>query len=163
MQHSNVAPLYIRHAHTETQAERQAHSHLYLYPQPPLIGSLSRVVLPPSRSIALVEFVSSSHATKAFKALAYTKFKHVPLYLGMLRLSDIHLFICILLIHPLLHLLTCSFPSHSRVGSRGNLCSSKWHQGRHVGRVWLFPIRETYIYTYIKPLLSAGSPRVKRM
>jgi len=44
-------------------------------------GSLGRVVLPPTKTIALVEFVHVNEAKSAFKALAYKKFKHVPLYL----------------------------------------------------------------------------------
>jgi len=45
------------------------------------LGSLGRIVLPPSRTMALVEFIESSVAQRAFKSLAYKKFKHVPLYL----------------------------------------------------------------------------------
>ena len=44
-------------------------------------GSLHRVILPPSGISALVEFLESSHAKSAFKRLAYSKFKHLPLYL----------------------------------------------------------------------------------
>ncbi|KAL6058709.1 Multiple RNA-binding domain-containing protein 1 [Balamuthia mandrillaris] len=44
-------------------------------------GTLARIVLPPSKAIAVVEFLESSEARKAFKSLAYTKFHHVPLYL----------------------------------------------------------------------------------
>lgn len=44
-------------------------------------GILGRVVMPPSGVTALVEFVEPSEARKAFKKLAYTKFKYVPLYL----------------------------------------------------------------------------------
>jgi multiple RNA-binding domain-containing protein 1 len=44
-------------------------------------GILGRVLLPPSGVTALVEFMAPSEARKAFKKLAYTKFKHVPLYL----------------------------------------------------------------------------------
>lgn len=44
-------------------------------------GVLGRVLLPPSGVTALVEFTAPSEARKAFKRLAYTKFKHVPLYL----------------------------------------------------------------------------------
>lgn len=39
------------------------------------------MVLPPSHTIALIEFLEPSEARKAFKALAYTKFKMEPLYL----------------------------------------------------------------------------------
>lgn len=44
-------------------------------------GSLDRVILPPSGVSSLVEFLEPSHAKSAFKKLAYTKFKHLPLYL----------------------------------------------------------------------------------
>eukprot|EP01134_Creolimax_fragrantissima_P000915 CFRG0915T1 len=44
-------------------------------------GTLGRIVLPPTRTIALVEFMESSEAREAFRRLAYTKFKSVPLYL----------------------------------------------------------------------------------
>ena len=44
-------------------------------------GSLHKVILPPSGVSALVEFLEPSHAKSAFKKLAYSKFKHLPLYL----------------------------------------------------------------------------------
>lgn len=44
-------------------------------------GSLHRVILPPSGISSLVEFLEPSHAKSAFKKLAYSKFKHLPLYL----------------------------------------------------------------------------------
>ncbi|KAL6761447.1 hypothetical protein V8C86DRAFT_3131565 [Haematococcus lacustris] len=44
-------------------------------------GPLSRVVLPPSHTLALVEFCEPQDARAAFKALAYKKLHHVPLYL----------------------------------------------------------------------------------
>ncbi|RZC31811.1 RNA-binding protein 19 [Asbolus verrucosus] len=44
-------------------------------------GLIGRIILPPSGITALVEFVEPSEARKAFTSLAYTKFKHVPLYL----------------------------------------------------------------------------------
>ena len=44
-------------------------------------GTLRQVVLPPSGISALVEFTDPSHARMAFKKLAYTNFKHLPLYL----------------------------------------------------------------------------------
>ncbi|CAN7985348.1 unnamed protein product, partial [Ixodes hexagonus] len=44
-------------------------------------GTLSRVVLPPWGICALVEFQEPSEARTAFRRLAYSKFKHVPLYL----------------------------------------------------------------------------------
>lgn len=44
-------------------------------------GSLDRIILPPSGVSALVEFLEPSHAKSAFKRLAYSRFKHLPLYL----------------------------------------------------------------------------------
>ncbi|KAJ3022223.1 hypothetical protein HKX48_006745 [Thoreauomyces humboldtii] len=44
-------------------------------------GTLGRLVLPPARTIALVEFQQLNEAKSAFQRLAYTKFKHLPLYL----------------------------------------------------------------------------------
>eukprot|EP00833_Pecoramyces_ruminatium_P000003 jgi/Orpsp1_1/1174035/evm.model.c7180000048652.2 len=44
-------------------------------------GSLGRVVLPPAKTIALVEFLEPNEAKNAFRNLAFTKFKHLPLYL----------------------------------------------------------------------------------
>ncbi|KAI8921384.1 hypothetical protein DFJ77DRAFT_161675 [Powellomyces hirtus] len=44
-------------------------------------GPLGRLVLPPARTIALVEFQHLNEAKSAFSRLAYTKFKHLPLYL----------------------------------------------------------------------------------
>jgi multiple RNA-binding domain-containing protein 1 len=40
-----------------------------------------RILLPPSRTIAMVEYSHSTDAKRAFKKLAYKRFKHVPLYL----------------------------------------------------------------------------------
>jgi multiple RNA-binding domain-containing protein 1 len=39
------------------------------------------VLLPPSRSIALVKYGHSADAKRAFRRLAYRRFKHVPIYL----------------------------------------------------------------------------------
>ncbi|XP_037514076.1 LOW QUALITY PROTEIN: probable RNA-binding protein 19 [Rhipicephalus sanguineus] len=44
-------------------------------------GILSRVVLPPWGVTALIEFQDPTEARAAFRRLAYSKFKHVPLYL----------------------------------------------------------------------------------
>jgi len=41
----------------------------------------NRILLPPSRTIAMVEYNHASDAKRAFKKLAYKRFKHVPLYL----------------------------------------------------------------------------------
>jgi multiple RNA-binding domain-containing protein 1 len=40
-----------------------------------------RILLPPSRTIAMAEYGHSSDARRAFRKLAYRRFKHVPLYL----------------------------------------------------------------------------------
>lgn len=44
-------------------------------------GNVSQVILPPSGVSALVEFTEAIHARAAFTRLAYTSFKHQPLYL----------------------------------------------------------------------------------
>lgn len=41
----------------------------------------ARILLPPSRTIALVKYAHAVDARKAFRKLAYKRFKHVPLYL----------------------------------------------------------------------------------
>ncbi|KAL7485049.1 hypothetical protein ACHAW6_010646 [Cyclotella cf. meneghiniana] len=40
-----------------------------------------RILLPPSKTAALVEYSHATDARRAFRRLAYTKFKHIPLYL----------------------------------------------------------------------------------
>ena len=44
-------------------------------------GTLVRVVLPPSKTLALVEYEQPGQAKAGYAALAYTKYHHVPLYL----------------------------------------------------------------------------------
>ncbi|XP_011866993.1 PREDICTED: probable RNA-binding protein 19 [Vollenhovia emeryi] len=44
-------------------------------------GELARIVMPPAGITALIEFLEPSEARKAFRALAYTKYKYLPLYL----------------------------------------------------------------------------------
>ncbi|KAM7347621.1 putative RNA-binding protein 19 [Cochliomyia hominivorax] len=44
-------------------------------------GPIGRIVLPPSGVTAIIEFCDPSEARHAFKKLAYSKFKNVPLYL----------------------------------------------------------------------------------
>ena len=39
------------------------------------------ILLPPSRTIAMIEFGHSTDAKRAFRKLAYRRFKHVPIYL----------------------------------------------------------------------------------
>ncbi|CAN6448796.1 unnamed protein product [Victoria cruziana] len=44
-------------------------------------GSLDKVILPPTKTLALVIFLESTEARAAFKGLAYRRYKHAPLYL----------------------------------------------------------------------------------
>ncbi|KAH8396219.1 hypothetical protein KR222_005541, partial [Zaprionus bogoriensis] len=44
-------------------------------------GPIARIVLPPSGVTALIEYCEPSEARQAFRKLAYSKFKTVPLYL----------------------------------------------------------------------------------
>ncbi|XP_036318086.1 probable RNA-binding protein 19 [Rhagoletis pomonella] len=44
-------------------------------------GPIGRLILPPSGVTALIEYCDPSEAKQAFKKLAYSKFKNVPLYL----------------------------------------------------------------------------------
>lgn len=44
-------------------------------------GGLERVILPPTKTMALVVFLEAAEARVAFKGLAYKRYKHVPLYL----------------------------------------------------------------------------------
>ena len=53
-------------------------------------GVLGRVVLPPSRAVALVEYIRPVDARRAFKALAYRRLKRVPLYLEWAPMGTFH-------------------------------------------------------------------------
>jgi multiple RNA-binding domain-containing protein 1 len=44
-------------------------------------GQVARMVLPPTKTLALVEFVEPQDARAAFKGLAYKRYQSVPLYL----------------------------------------------------------------------------------
>ncbi|BBN20258.1 multiple RNA-binding domain-containing protein 1 [Marchantia polymorpha subsp. ruderalis] len=44
-------------------------------------GSIGRVILPPTKTLAVVEYLEAAEASRAFKSLAYKRFQHVPLYL----------------------------------------------------------------------------------
>ena len=44
-------------------------------------GDLNRLILTPNKSMGLIDFVDPAQARLAFKNIAYTKFKDVPLYL----------------------------------------------------------------------------------
>lgn len=45
------------------------------------VGGLARLVLPPTRTLALIEYLEPQDARAAFRSLAYKKFNYVPLYL----------------------------------------------------------------------------------
>ncbi len=47
-------------------------------------GVLTSFLLPDSKTVAVVQFSESSEARSAFRALAYRRYKHVPLYLEWL-------------------------------------------------------------------------------
>ncbi|KAG2501693.1 hypothetical protein HYH03_000195 [Edaphochlamys debaryana] len=44
-------------------------------------GPVARLVLPPAKAMAVVEFTEPQDARSAFRSLAYKKYHHVPLYL----------------------------------------------------------------------------------
>ncbi|XP_031284877.1 multiple RNA-binding domain-containing protein 1 isoform X2 [Pistacia vera] len=44
-------------------------------------GSLDKIIIPPTKTLALVVFLEPAEATAAFKGLAYKRYKGVPLYL----------------------------------------------------------------------------------
>lgn len=44
-------------------------------------GPIGNFIIPPSKTVALVEYVEPVEARNAFKSLAYKKFMHLPLYL----------------------------------------------------------------------------------
>ncbi|KAL5978751.1 hypothetical protein ACLOJK_029868 [Asimina triloba] len=44
-------------------------------------GSLDKIILPPTKTLALVIFLEASEARAAFKGLAYKRYKDAPLYL----------------------------------------------------------------------------------
>ncbi|UPR01955.1 multiple RNA-binding domain-containing protein [Chloropicon primus] len=44
-------------------------------------GSLGRIVLPPTKTLALIEYIVAADAKHAFKSLAFKRFHHVPLYI----------------------------------------------------------------------------------
>jgi multiple RNA-binding domain-containing protein 1 len=50
-------------------------------------GGDANILLPPSRTIALIDFKTTNSAKKVFRKLAYKRFKHVPLYLEWAPLS----------------------------------------------------------------------------
>ena len=52
-------------------------------------GSIDRFLIPPSKALALVDFVEPSEARQAFSGLAYRKYKHVPLYVEWAPLDTI--------------------------------------------------------------------------
>ena len=44
-------------------------------------GKVNRCVMPPSKTIGIVEYQDSAHAHNAFEKLAYTEYRSLPLYL----------------------------------------------------------------------------------
>lgn len=44
-------------------------------------GEIARVLLPPRGVTAIIEFLEPTEAKAAFRKLAYSKFRHMPLYL----------------------------------------------------------------------------------
>eukprot|EP00252_Welwitschia_mirabilis_P000424 TRINITY_DN10427_c0_g1_i2.p1 TRINITY_DN10427_c0_g1~~TRINITY_DN10427_c0_g1_i2.p1 ORF type:complete len:872 (+),score=224.55 TRINITY_DN10427_c0_g1_i2:175-2790(+) len=44
-------------------------------------GSLERIIVPPTKTMALALYLEAAEARAAFKGLAYKRYKHVPLYL----------------------------------------------------------------------------------
>ncbi|RIA86197.1 hypothetical protein C1645_344933 [Glomus cerebriforme] len=44
-------------------------------------GDIGRIIIPPARTLAVIEFIHPTEAKNAFTNLAYKKFKGVPLYL----------------------------------------------------------------------------------
>ncbi len=52
-------------------------------------GAVASLLVPKSKSVALVDFVEPSEARAAFKGLAYRKYHHVPLYLEWAPLGTI--------------------------------------------------------------------------
>lgn len=46
-----------------------------------VFGELGRVILAPSKSIAIIEFLHANEAKVAFRKLAYSKFQNVPIFL----------------------------------------------------------------------------------
>eukprot|EP01125_Pyxidicula_operculata_P018401 TRINITY_DN6534_c0_g5_i1.p1 TRINITY_DN6534_c0_g5~~TRINITY_DN6534_c0_g5_i1.p1 ORF type:complete len:926 (-),score=321.38 TRINITY_DN6534_c0_g5_i1:282-3059(-) len=53
-------------------------------------GSLGRIVLPPTKTMAMIEFLQPSEARLAFSALAYRSFKGVPLFLEWAPVNSFH-------------------------------------------------------------------------
>lgn len=52
-------------------------------------GSVASFLFPPSKTVALIDFVEPSDARKAFTNLAYRRYHHVPLYLEWAPLNTI--------------------------------------------------------------------------
>lgn len=44
-------------------------------------GTVKRLVLPPTKTLAIVEYADAAEARKAFRGLAYKRFHNVPIYL----------------------------------------------------------------------------------
>ena len=52
-------------------------------------GAIDSFLIPPSKTVGLIEFIEPSEARKAFNGLAYRRYHHVPLYLEWAPLNTI--------------------------------------------------------------------------
>lgn len=52
-------------------------------------GSIDTFLIPPSKTVALIEFTEPTEARKAFTGLAYRRYHHVPLYLEWAPLNTL--------------------------------------------------------------------------
>lgn len=80
-------------AHSSAKAQKRSSTTLLVKNLPPRadaselesmfarFGALGAFLLPPSKTLALADFVEPSEARAAFKGLAYRSYKHAPLYL----------------------------------------------------------------------------------
>ena len=68
---TNIIVKNIPHSTTETDLFDTFSKH----------GAVTRVILPPTKTIAIVIFSEAAEARSAFRKLAYSKFNNVPLYL----------------------------------------------------------------------------------
>eukprot|EP01156_Anaeramoeba_ignava_P002607 Anaeramoba_ignava/a218880_59.p1 GENE.a218880_59~~a218880_59.p1 ORF type:complete len:822 (+),score=274.37 a218880_59:115-2580(+) len=52
-------------------------------------GSIKKIIIPPTKAVALVEFIHPTEAKKALRSLAYRKYRHVPLFLEWAPLASL--------------------------------------------------------------------------
>jgi len=50
-------------------------------------GTIGKIVLPPTKAIAFIEYLEPQEARKGFQALAYTKFQNAPLFLEYVQIA----------------------------------------------------------------------------